>query len=176
MSTLVIAAPAAAAPTSSDSQENIAVPVIRMSATVRFCFAFSIASSRLGIKMAARMPMIAITIKQLDQRKARLCSPRVYASSRIPPSSRRSISQAACQRRPRCKPLENQRLVVIAKRLHDKNRQRSEHGMSPALPDRRGARVGGQDPAHPLDAAVDLGERDPLVGAVDPLRVVGARA
>src|SRR5436305_12760585 len=41
------------------------------------------------------------------------------------------------------------------------------HEMSPAA-----AGVGGEDPPHPVDAAVDLGEGDPLVGAVDPLRVV----
>jgi len=60
---VVAAAPAAAAPTWSVSQENIAVPVLRMSATVRFCFAFWSASRKLGIRSAAMMPMIATTIK-----------------------------------------------------------------------------------------------------------------
>ncbi len=56
------AAPAAAAPTWSVSQENIAVPALRMSATVRFCFAFCRASRKFGINRAAMMPMIATTM------------------------------------------------------------------------------------------------------------------
>jgi len=55
-------APAAAAPTWSVSHENMAVPVLRTSATVLFCFAFCKASRKLGISSAAMMPMIAITI------------------------------------------------------------------------------------------------------------------
>ena len=54
--------PAAAAPTWSVSHENIAVPVLRMSATVRFCFAFCSASRKFGMSRAAMMPMIATTI------------------------------------------------------------------------------------------------------------------
>ena len=38
------------------------MPVLRMSATVRFCFAFCRASRKFGISRAAMMPMIATTI------------------------------------------------------------------------------------------------------------------
>ena len=40
-----------------------AVPMLRMSACVRFCFAFCRASIKFGIRMAAMMPMIATTIR-----------------------------------------------------------------------------------------------------------------
>ena len=83
ISTLVIAAPAAAAPTSSDSQENIAVPVIRMSATRPLLLRLLHRVEQLGIKIAARMPMIAITIKSSISVKP-VCFPRVYASSQNP--------------------------------------------------------------------------------------------
>jgi hypothetical protein len=39
------------------------VPIERMSAMVRFCLPRSIAFRRLGIAMAAMMPMIATTIR-----------------------------------------------------------------------------------------------------------------
>ena len=76
---LVADCPAAAAPTWSESHANMAVPVIRISATVRFCFAFCRASSMFGMRMAARMPMMATTISNSISVKP-VCFPASYAS------------------------------------------------------------------------------------------------
>jgi hypothetical protein len=46
----------------STAYASIAVPIDRMSAMVRFCLPRSIAFNRLGIAMAAMIPMIATTI------------------------------------------------------------------------------------------------------------------
>ena len=61
------------------SHDIQAVPVLRMSETVRFCFAFCRASSRFGIRMAAMMPMIATTISS-SMRVKPLCRLRIRLS------------------------------------------------------------------------------------------------
>src|SRR5258708_29665526 len=55
-------APAALYLFMSVARASHAVAMLRMSAIVRFCFARCMAVNRLGIAMAARMPMIATTI------------------------------------------------------------------------------------------------------------------
>ena len=58
----MVTAPAAAPPPFSVQYCAMPRPNSRMSAMVRFCRLFCSASSRLGIRMAAIRPMIAITI------------------------------------------------------------------------------------------------------------------
>ena len=53
----------------STAYASTAVASARMSLIVRFCLPRWTALSRFGIAIAARMPMIAMTIKQLDQGK-----------------------------------------------------------------------------------------------------------
>jgi hypothetical protein len=55
-------APAATYELTSVARASQAVAMLRMSAMVRFCFDRCMAVSRLGMAMAARMPMIATTI------------------------------------------------------------------------------------------------------------------
>src|SRR3954447_4585034 len=55
-------APAALYLLTSVARASHAVAMVRMSAIERFCFARCMAVSRLGIAIAARMPMIATTI------------------------------------------------------------------------------------------------------------------
>ena len=50
-----------------------ALAIFRMSAIVRFCFARCIAAKRLGTAIAARMPIIATTIKSSISVKPRRC-------------------------------------------------------------------------------------------------------
>ena len=56
------------------------MPVIRMSATVRFCFAFSMRVEQVGDQDGGQNADDRDHDQELDQRKARLLSPRVYAS------------------------------------------------------------------------------------------------
>ncbi len=65
------AAPAAAPDTTSVTHESQAVPTLRMSAMVRFCFAFCRASIKFGIRMAAMIPMMATTIRSSIRVKPR---------------------------------------------------------------------------------------------------------
>src|SRR5450432_3733569 len=59
---MALIAPAALYLLTSVARASHAVAIVRMSAIVLFCFARCIAVSRLGIAIAARMPMIATTI------------------------------------------------------------------------------------------------------------------
>src|SRR5579862_6969999 len=177
-STDVEAAPAAAAADWSVIHENIATPMTFMSPMVRFCFAFWKASSRFGISIETMIPMTATTMSSSINVNPLwpLCLMRKWQCitfpPRLPERAERDLGVGKT-----CANIANRKTHRYARGLRRRRLAAGAKKRPPlgqGLSVGRGGGVGADDPAHALDAAVELGQRQVLVGAVDAAGVVRA--
>src|SRR5215210_3761580 len=138
-----------------------------MSATVRFCLAFCSASRKFGINIAAMMPMMATTINSSISVKP-VCARLRFIRDPPPWVHTHPKGKARATNRETGKRLIIRRFSLLQIRLCGKKRQPCARSVSPA----RRTGIERQDPAHPLDSAVELRHGDPLVGPVNAARVL----